>query len=113
MTIPFASDPQKTAVEQLVSEYLGRPWQIHQARDMSDYACHPSAILTDQDYAVFAKFSDASDGMHQFQVEQAGLRLLRERAGVAIPTPVGIRPVPGGTILVLEAVQAVERTTSD
>jgi fructosamine-3-kinase len=58
---------------------------------------------------VFAKFSDAADGFRQFEVELAGLRLLWERAGVLIPTPIGIQAVPGGCLLVLEAVQAVER----
>ena len=77
---------------------------------MSDYACHPCAILSDGSYSVFAKFSEAANGFDQFEVELAGLRLLRERAGILIPTPIGIRAVPGGTILVLEAVQAVDRT---
>jgi protein-ribulosamine 3-kinase len=106
----LATDPLRTPVEQLVSETTGRQWRIRDARDMSDYACHPCAILSDGSYSVFAKFSDAANGAEQFQVELAGLRLLRERAGVLTPTTIGIRPVPGGTILVLEAVQAVERS---
>ena len=36
-------------------------------------------------------------------------RLLSARAGVLTPTPIGIIPVTGGNILVMEAVQAVDR----
>jgi fructosamine-3-kinase len=77
---------------------------------MSDYACHPCAILSDGSFSVFAKFSDAANGLAQFEVELAGLQRLRDCAGILIPTPIGIVSVPGGTILVLEAVQAVDRT---
>jgi fructosamine-3-kinase len=73
-------------------------------------ACHPCAILSDGAYSVFAKFSDAANGLEQFEIELAGLRLLAERAGVLTPTPVGMVPVPGGSILVLEAVRPVDRT---
>ncbi len=79
------------------------------ARDMADYACHPSAILSDGSYSVFAKFSDAVNGAEQFEIELAGLRLLAARAGVLMPTPIGIVSVPDGSILVLEAVQVVDR----
>jgi protein-ribulosamine 3-kinase len=77
---------------------------------MTEFACHPSAILSDGSYSVFAKFSEAANGFEQFQIELAGLRLLRERAGVLTPTPIGIVRVTDGSILVFEAVQAVDRT---
>ena len=106
----LASPLLRAAVEGAVSEHLGRRWRVEAARDMSDYACHPAAILSDGAYDVFAKFSEADNGGEQFEIELAGLRLLSERAGILIPTPIGITPVPGGCILVLEAVQAVKRT---
>ena len=105
----LASPPLRAALEREVSEHLGRRWTVEAARDMSDYACHPAAILSDGAYAVFAKFSEADHGREQFEIELAGLRLLSRLAGVLIPTPIGIIPVPGGTVLVLEAVEAVER----
>jgi fructosamine-3-kinase len=76
---------------------------------MSEFACHPCALLSDGSHTVFAKFSDAADAFRQFEVELAGLRLLSERAGVLTPVPVGIVAVPGGCVLVFEAVLAVER----
>ena len=105
----LASPPLRAGVEGAVSGHLGRRWTVEAARDMSDYACHPAAILSDGAYAVFAKFGEADNGREQFEIELAGLRSLSKLAGVLIPTPVGIVDVPGGTILILEAVRAVER----
>jgi protein-ribulosamine 3-kinase len=96
-------------VERAVSEHMGRRWRIGDARDMTEFACHPCALLSDGSYSVFAKFSEAANGFEQFEIELAGLRLLSERSGVLTPTPIGIVPVAGGTICILEAVQAVER----
>ena len=107
--VRLASDPLRAAVEQAVSEHIGRQWTIKDARDMAEFACHPSAILSDGSFSVFAKFSEAADGSEQFEVELAGLRLLSERAGVLTPSPIGNIPVAGGAILVLETVQAVDR----
>jgi protein-ribulosamine 3-kinase len=109
MTVRLANDPLRTPLEQMVSAHIGRQWRIQDATDMSDYACHPCAILSGGSCSVFAKYSDAPNGMDQFEVELAGLRLLRERTGILTPTPIGIIPVPGGNILALEAVQAVDR----
>lgn len=106
----LAHNPLRAPLERLVSAHTGRPWALKSAHDLADLACHPAALLSDGSYTVFAKFSDAPNGLEQFEIELAGLRLLAEHAGVLIPTPIGILPVPGGSILVLEAVEAVERT---
>ena len=106
----FARDALRIPVERAVSEHLGRSWTAQHVRDMSDFACHPSAILSGGSYSVFAKYSDAPNGDEQFEIELAGLRLLSERAGVRTPAPIGVIAVEDGTILVLEAVQAVERS---
>ena len=110
MSIQFTEPPLRIPIEQLVSKYRGQTWRIAQAKDMTDYASHPCAILSDADYAVFAKFSDAANGQEQFDIEIACLRLLSERAGVLVPIPIGIASVTGGSVMVLEAVHAVERT---
>jgi protein-ribulosamine 3-kinase len=83
---------------------------VKASRDMTDFACHPAAILSDGTFSVFAKFSQAANGREQFEIELAGSRLLSKRSGVLIPTPIGILAVPAGSILVLETVPAVERT---
>lgn len=109
------------AIQHLVSDHLHQRWRITHARDMAEFACHPSAVLTGeleetrQSYTVFAKFSDSPDGHHQFTVELAGLQNLHQLAGVLIPELVGILPVsprgsqPGGNILVMQAVQELPR----
>lgn len=107
--IRLASNPLRIPVEQAVSEHTGRKWIIKDARDMTEFACHPCAILSDGSYSVFAKFSEAANGLEQFEIELAGLRLLRECSGIMTPTPIGIIPVTGGCILVFETVQAVDR----
>ena len=101
-SVRLASNPFRFPVEQIVSEHIGRRWTINDARDMTEFACHHSAILSDGSYSVFAKFSEAAYGFEQFEIELSGLRLLSERSGVLTPTPIGIIPVTGGSILVLE-----------
>lgn len=108
-SVRLARNPLRAPVEQIVSEHIERQWTVRNARDMTEFACHPSAILSDGSYSVFAKFSEAANGIEQFEIELAGLRLLSERSGVLSPTPIGIIPVTGGSILVFEAVQAVDR----
>ena len=108
-SVRLAGNPLCTPVERIVSEHTGRPWTVKDARDMTEFACHSAAILSDGSYSVFAKFSEAANGFEQFEIELAGLRFLSERSGVLTPTPIGIISVTGGTILVLETVQAVDR----
>lgn len=108
-SIRLASSPLCAPVEQIVSEHLGRQWTVTSARDMTEYACHHAAVLSNGTHAVFAKFSEEDNGVAQFKIELAGLQLLSKLAGVLIPTPIGIIPVAGGSVLVLEAVKAVER----
>jgi len=108
-SVRLAGDPLRSSVEQAVSLHIGRPWTAEDARDMTDYASHPAAILSDGSYSVFAKFSEAANGLEQFEIERAGLRLLSDLSGVLTPAPIGVIPVTGGSILILEAVQAVDR----
>ena len=104
------TDPLRLPVERLVSDHLGREWCIQEFTDLNDYASHRCAILSDGDYSVFVKLSEAAHGVDQFEVELAGLRYLSERAGVLVPSPIGMAPVENGVILVLEAARVVERT---
>lgn len=111
-TLPSAgllSDACRLPVEQAVSAHYGANWRVQTFRDMDEFASHPSAILSDGRHSVFVKFSAAAHALDQFEVELGGLRYLSERAGVLTPPPIGIVPVSGGQIMVLEAAQAVER----
>ncbi|MEP7133704.1 MAG: fructosamine kinase family protein [Chloroflexota bacterium] len=112
-TSPFSllSATFRTPVEQLVSKYTGKRWTVKQFRDMNDFSSHPSAIFSNEEYSVFVKLSQAANGLEQFETELAGLRLLSKLAGVLTPTPIGNIEVESSVIMVLEAVQAVERTS--
>jgi fructosamine-3-kinase len=82
---------------------------VTSARDLSEFACHPCAILAGQGFAAFAKFSDAPNGLEQFETERQSLATLTGRAGVLTPPAVGALAVEGGALLVLEAMRAVKR----
>ncbi len=76
---------------------------------MNDFASHHCAVLSDGSRPVFVKLSEAANGLDQFEVELAGLRFLNTHTGVLIPSPIGIVPVEGGVLLVLEAAQEIDR----
>lgn len=105
------NDPIRIPLEEAVSEYVGQKWKIESFSDMKDFASHTSAILSNGTYSIFAKFSDAANGLEQFEVELAGLKLLSRLAGVATPTPIGIVLVEGGVVMITESVPSVERTS--
>lgn len=107
------SDPLRLPIEQAVSTHLGRSWRATAARDLSHLACHPAAILAGAGCSVFVKLSQAANALQQFETEVAGLRLLNTRAGVQVPTIIGTLAVAAGALLVMEAVQAVERAPRD
>jgi fructosamine-3-kinase len=110
----FLSDALRLPVEQLVSGELGRAWTAIQARDLSDLASHPCAILSDGTDSVFVKYSAAADGVQQFELEGAGLALLALRAAARTPAAMGVLTVNGGgALLVLEAVPGIPRAPRD
>lgn len=63
--------------------------------------------MSDGDFAVFAKLSNAANAADQFEAELAGLNLIRQRSGVGVPTPIGVSTLEGGAILLLEAVKDI------
>ncbi len=101
--------PFRELLEEAVSDYRGRQWRVRRGRDVSDLACHPCAILSDGSFGVFVKYSTAPDAQRQFGIEQASLHFLSRNAGVLVPTPIGVVPVPDGTLFVMEALQSIER----
>jgi fructosamine-3-kinase len=80
---------------------------------MHDLSSHPAAIISDGRHPVFVKLSESAHGLDQFEAEVAGLRVLSAWAGVLTPASIGILPMDGGAILILEAVSPVERTPSE
>lgn len=107
---PLRNAPFRLAVERLVSQSRGTPWEGNEFRDMNEFSSHPSAILSDGSYSVFVKLSKAANAREQFECELAGLRVLSEVAGALIPTPIGNIALDEGVVMVLEGVEAKERT---
>lgn len=79
-SIPLLGDPLRIPVEKIVSEYIGREWRVRDVKDLRDFACHQAAIFSDSSYSVFVKLSEAANGLEQFEIELAGLRLLFDRS---------------------------------
>ncbi|MGD2148416.1 MAG: fructosamine kinase family protein [Anaerolineae bacterium] len=108
-TVRLAENSLRIPVERAVSSHIGRRWAVEDVKDMTDFACHPAAILSDGSYPVFAKLSEATNSLEQFETELAGFRLLSDRSGVLTPTPIDVVPVQLGSILILKAVQPIDR----
>ena len=107
---PLLDGRFRQMIERVVSVYRGEKWEMRDFRDINDFSSHPSAILSDGSYPVFVKFSSAANGLEQFEAELAGLRLLAELSGVLIPTPIENLSVEGGVVVILEGVEAIDRT---
>lgn len=107
---PLLKDQLRVAVEKIVSDYRGKRWEMKEFRDLNEFSSHPSAILSDGSYSVFVKLSTAANGLEQFELELAGLRLLSEQAGVLIPTPIANLPVENSAVMILEGVPEIDRS---
>jgi hypothetical protein len=65
--------------------------------DLNERASHPCGVLHGVSFSVFAKLNIGDNAEEKFQAELSGLRLLRDRARIAIPTPIGNRSPPIGS----------------
>jgi fructosamine-3-kinase len=106
---PILGPEVRTSLEAAVSAHLGLAWQVKQCRDLADLASHPSAILSDGSFAVFAKFGRAPEAAHQFEVESASLAYLAAQAGVRVPTAIGVVKTGEGALFLMEALTAIPR----
>jgi fructosamine-3-kinase len=103
---PLLGPEVRAAVQQAATAHRGTRWTGTGFTDLDDRAAHPCGIFHGAPFSVFAKLSTAADGTAQFTAELAGLRLLHDLAGVAMPMPVADSPIavpPGGHLLLLEA----------
>ncbi len=102
-------DDLRVPLEAVVSDYLGQRWNVGTARDMLEFACHPCAILSNGQFAVFAKYGEGEATRVQFEIELDRLQFLRRVANVNIPNPIGIATVDRGTLLILEALLEIRK----
>jgi protein-ribulosamine 3-kinase len=101
--------PHLRRIQESVGGHLGRPWRISEVHDLGDSASHPAAVLSDGVYRVFAKLGAADDASAQFRCEAIGLASLAELAGVRTPRVIEVLDVANGVVLVMEAVDVVDR----
>lgn len=107
--IKWLGSPLRTPIEKVVSGYTGRAWRIRSERDLSEFAFHRCAILSDESSAIFFKYSEAADAKRQFDIELSDLQTLSNAAGVLTPRPIGIVQVDNRWLFIMEAVEAVRR----
>ena len=91
---PLLETNVKTAIETAASLYLGRRWVSRSFTDLNDRASHPCGVLHGEPFSVFAKLDTGDDAEEKFQAELGGLTFLRDRARIAIPTPIGTGLLP-------------------
>lgn len=106
---PWLSNPLRNSIEEAVSKCTGRQWKIKCGNDMKDFACHDCAVLSDGSFAVFFKYSGDDDAKRQFENELSDLQILSKTTGVLIPRPIDIVPAGNGWLLIMEALEAIER----
>ncbi len=110
--LPALLEPKALVpIERAVSRHIGRPWTSDRLVDLADRSSHHTGILEGSSFAVFAKLSYALDAGRQFAAELDGLTLIRDRARVLAPAPIGpgIVELRTGAVMLLEAIP--ERTT--
>ncbi|HQY90225.1 fructosamine kinase family protein [Caldilinea sp.] len=105
----WLSEDVLNVIQQRVSLHYARPWRILHALDRTEFASHPAAVLSGAGFAVFVKLGAGPLAADRFQQELTGLHLLSTRAGVLTPAGIGVVEIEGGAVLIMEAVQEVER----
>lgn len=106
---PLTLDPVRARIEEAVSAHLRRPWRAQHFTDLKDLSSHPSALLADGSYTVFAKLSRAANALDQLEVELDGLRALTGLAGALTPAPIGLLQLEDGAVMLLEGLREIER----
>lgn len=110
---PLLESNVKGPIEDAASRHLGRRWVSDGFIDLNERASHPCGVLHGEPFSVFAKLGTGDDAGEKFQAELSGLTLLRDRAKIATPTPIGtgLVPLDHGYLLLTEALS--ERSPND
>ena len=110
---PLLGSDVRSAIESAASRHLGRRWVSHAFTDLNERASHPCGVLHGEPFSVFAKLDIGDNAEEMIQAELSGLTLLRDRARIAIPTPIGtgLLPLDHGSLLLTEALS--ERPPKD
>lgn len=107
--IPWLNNSLRISIEEAVSNNQRRAWKIVSEKDLSEFACHRCAIVSDGKFDIFFKYSEAADAKQQFEIELFDLQILSTRSGILIPQPIGIARTDKGMLLITEALEAIPR----
>jgi fructosamine-3-kinase len=107
--IRWLSNPLRTSIEEAAIKNIGREWRISNESDLSEFAYHRCAIVSDDSFAVFFKYSEEADARYKFEIELSDLQTLSKKSEVLIPRPIDIIQIDNGTVLIMEALEAVQR----
>jgi protein-ribulosamine 3-kinase len=110
--IRLLRDDIRIPIENAISVYTGREWKATDARDMSEFACHPCAIMSDGVFSIFAKYGEDSNATAQFHYELDGLRFLSEKTGILTPAAIGIVPAGKGALLIFERIEEIGKQST-
>jgi len=114
---PLLEAATRLAIEHAVSADLGRSWRVDSATDLADRSSHPAVVLHGPGLSIFAKLAGPAEAASQVDSELAGLRLIGERADVAVPTRIagGRLDLPDGSaVLLFEALdERIDRQAED
>jgi len=105
----FLTDAFRLPIEQRVSAHIGREWRVTAMEDKEEFASHPAAVLCGETFSIFVKLEEGEPGRERLEKEIGGLRLLAEASGVRTPVIIGDIQVHDATLLLMEAVELVER----
>ena len=110
---PLLESNVKRAIETAASRHRGRRWLSHAFTNLNERASHPCGVFHGEPFSVFAKLDISDNAEEKFQAELRGLSLLRDRARIAIPAPIGtgLLQLDHGCLLLTEALS--ERPPED
>jgi fructosamine-3-kinase len=107
--IPWLDNLLRASIEDAVSTNIGRKWRIKTQKDLSEFAYHRCAVVSDDRLAIFFKYSEAPDAKRQFENELSGLQILSNEATVLIPQPIDVVRAENGWLLITEALEPIQR----
>ena len=92
------------AVEDCVSEAIGRQWKVEKIVPNQKGAMHDAARMCGNGMDVFVKVGTRDFSPDQFRQEAWGLNYLRTHSTVRTPEVLGVKQVGNDVLLILEAI---------
>jgi len=79
--ITWLSNNLIISIKDAVTRSIGREWKIKAQKDLSEFAYHRCAVVSDGSFGVFFKYSEAPDANRQFEIELSDIQFLSKKGG--------------------------------